>query len=352
MSSHPSSTPETKTVGLPWNLDGKRFDVVAQILTDAWFVPNLPRSVIQRAIENGTIILQGSKANAGARVSKGDPITFTEAFFKSITKSEDREFPAGEQPAVLGATEAFVVLYKPAFWLTHGVSDYPTEASLEDWLLQKGLVPADLPNNGRIHRLDRNTSGIIIYAKTPEAQEELKSLFQERQVTKIYVALAEGHIPELSGTIIAPIVRKYGSFKRIIAQDPNIPEAKSAITHYQVIMRTKEHDLVLVTPKTGRTHQIRVHMEHLGHSLAGDPLYGGKNTLIERQFLHAWKLAFTFQGQKYTFTAPLARDLKNLLLSLDERTLTRYDNEALQSMGLKQRKGFFSFLKGIYLQSR
>jgi 23S rRNA pseudouridine1911/1915/1917 synthase len=243
-------------------------------------------------------------------------------------------------------------VYKPVFWLTHAVSEYQSEASLEDWLIKKELIPADIPNNGRVHRLDRNTSGIILYAKTEEAQEELKSLFQARKITKTYVALVEGHLEELSSTIKAAIIRKKGSFKRIIAEDASAEGAKDAETSYRVIARSEEYDLLLVTPKTGRTHQIRVHMEHLGHPLVGDTLYGGEKTLLERQFLHALTLNFSFQGEKYAFQAPLAKDLKNALLSLDERTLTRYDNEALQSMGLKPANAFFSLFKGIYSKNR
>ncbi len=343
---------ETTVVAVPWNLDDKRFDAASQILTDAWFSPSLPRSAIQDAIKHGTILLQGGEASPGVRVSKGDKICFSEQFFSGIVKVESRVLPEGEEPYVIGQNEWFLAVYKPEYWLTHEVSGYQSEASLEDWLIQKKLLPDTLPNNGRIHRLDRNTSGIILYAKTPEAQIELKSLFESRKVQKTYIALVEGHLEERVGVVKAPIMRKIGSFKRIVTLDGDMEGAKDAETHYRVIMRTESHDLIFVTPKTGRTHQIRVHMEHLGHPLAGDPLYGGKKALIERQFLHAWTLQFAFQGQKYAFTAPLAKDLKEVLLSLDERELTRYDNEALQSMGLKPANAFFSLFKGIYSKNR
>lgn len=343
---------ETTIVTIPWNLDDRRLDVAAQIVTEAWFSPTLPRSAIQDAIKHGTILLHGSVVSPSVRVSKGDKICFTENFFQGIVKKEERVFPEGDEPYVLAQNEWFIAVYKPEFWLTHAVSGYQTEASLEDWLLKKNLIPAHIPNNGRVHRLDRNTSGIILYAKTPEVQEELKSLFQARKITKTYVALVEGHFEELSGTIREPMIRKKGSFKRIIAEEANEEEAKEAETSYRVLARSGEHDLLLVTPKTGRTHQIRVHMEHLGHPLAGDTLYGGKKTLLWRQFLHAFTLNFHFHGEKYTFQAPLAKDLKNVLLSLDERTLTRYDNEALQSMGLKPANAFFSLFKGIYSKNR
>ena len=344
--------PETKVIVVPWNLDGKRLDVAAATLTQEWFDPALPRATVQEAIRSRTILLQGGEANPSARVSKGDHITFTENFFRGIAQKDERVFPVGEEPLVLEADEQLIALYKPAGWLTHEVANYQQEASLEDWLLKNSLIPTNLPQNGRVHRLDRNTSGVIVYAKTESAQNALKTLFQERQVTKIYLGLAEGNLSELSGTVSAPLIRKKGSFKRIIAEDLSMPGVKEATTSYRVIARTPEYDLLFLTPKTGRTHQIRVHMAHLGHPLVGDVLYGAQNELFGRQFLHAMSLNFALQGQKYRFQAPLADDLQKFLSSLDERSLTRYDNEALQSIGQGASIGFFSFIKRSILKSR
>ena len=343
---------ETKVIAVPWNLDGKRLDAAAATLATPWFTPAVPRATIQEAIRSRAILLQGGEANPSARVSKGDHITFTENFFRGIAEKEERVLPAGEEPVVLASHDQLIAVYKPAGWLTHEVANYQKEASLEDWLLKKGLISAALPNNGRVHRLDRNTSGVIVYARTEVAQIALKSLFQERQVTKTYIGLAEGNVPELSGTIAAPIIRKKGSFKRIIAENKDVPGAKEASTDYRVIARTPEYDLLFLTPKTGRTHQIRVHMAYLGHPLVGDVLYGAKNGVFGRQFLHAASLSFALDGQKYDFSAPLPADLKKLLASLDESSLTRYDNEALQSIGQGASTGFFSFIKRSILKSR
>lgn len=341
---------ESKTARVPWNLDGKRFDVVAQTLTNEWFTPNLSRSILQSAISNHTILLDGSHANPSERLSKGDQILFTEDFFKSVVQKEERIAPKSEEPKVISQNESLIVLYKPAGWLTHEVSDYQEEASLEDWLLKKHLIPVGLPSNGRIHRLDRNTSGLIVFAKSVEAQEALKSLFQERKVEKRYVALVKGNLSELTGTINAPIMRKYGSFKRVVSEDLSDPAAKEAETEYRVVGRTERHDLLILSPKTGRTHQIRVHMAHIGHPLVNDNLYGGNNQekgAESRQFLHAFSLKFNFQGQDLQFLSPLPADLKNTLAALDGSTLTRYDNEALKSIGLKQKSGFFSLFTGL-----
>lgn len=339
------SQKESQQVSVPWELDGSRFDVTAQSLSKNWFSEPLPRSIIQRAIECNDITLQNSPAKPMARVSKGDQVTFTDTFFRSIRKKEERVTPEGEKPFVIAQNKWFIVLYKPASWLTHQVASYQEEASLEDWMLQKGLISGDLPNNGRVHRLDRNTSGLILYAKDTETQKELKTLFQERKIAKTYVALITGHLQEREGSIVAPIIRKKASFKRMVATDRYDPEAKSAETYYRVIAQSQKYDLILVQPKTGRTHQIRVHMEHAGHPIVGDALYGGEKKLLNRQFLHALELSFVFRGQKLSFLSPLPPDLKTILSTLDGEPLKRYDNEALQTIGLKQRKGFFSLFK-------
>lgn len=336
---------ESEEISVPWELDGSRFDMTAQTLSKNWFLDPLPRSIIQRAIECGDITCQNEVGKPMTRVSKGDKVVFTENFFKSIRKRDERTFPKGEQPILISENERFFVIYKPASWLTHQVANYQEEASLEDWMLQKRLISGDLPNNGRVHRLDRNTSGIIIYAKDSGTQEELKMLFQERKISKTYVTLVIGHFEELEGSIVAPIIRKKASFKRIVAPDAYAAEAKSAETHYKVIARSKEYDLLFVEPKTGRTHQIRVHMEHLGHPIVGDSLYGGSKDLLNRQFLHALEVSFLFRGQNFHFFSPLPLDLQKIVITLDGEPLKRYDNEALKTIGLKQRKGFFSLFK-------
>lgn len=333
---------ESEEVSVTWELDGSRFDMTAQRLSKNWFSDPIPRSIIQRAIECGDITLQNEVRKPMDRVSKSDKIVFTKNFFKSIRKREERTFPEGEQPVLISENESFLVIYKPASWLTHQVANYQEEASLEDWMLQKRLISEDIPNNGRVHRLDRNTSGLIIYAKNKVVQESLKILFQERKISKTYVALVTGHFTELKGSIVAPIIRKKASFKRMVAPDAYAAEAKSAETQYRVIARSNEYDLIFAEPKTGRTHQIRVHMEHLGYPIVGDSLYGGSKSLLNRQFLHALELSFNFRSQNFHFFASLPLDLQKVIITLDAEPLKRYDDEALKTIGLKQRKGFFS----------
>lgn len=334
-----------RQVKVSWELDGERFDKVAHSLASGWFSAPLPRSLVQDAIIGGTILLNKSLTKAKTRVSREDTLFFSEEFFRAITQKDQRSAPSAEEPVIIAENEDFLVISKPAGWLTHEVSGYQKEASLEDWLLKKGLLSADVPNNGRVHRLDRNTSGIILYARNAKIQEELKTLFQARKVQKTYIALVDGHLQELQGSISAPIARKKGSFKRFVSLENKEEQQKEAETFYTVIASSKDYDLLFIEPKTGRTHQIRAHMEHLGHSIAGDTLYGGKKSLLHRQFLHAFKISFVFRGSRFSFFAPLYPDLKKVLTTLDAEPFNRYDNEALQTIGLKQRKGFFSLFR-------
>lgn len=322
---------------VPWNFEGSRFDVVAQTLCQEWLKSPLPRSMAQKSIEKGFILLNGEPAPTNLRVSKGDMVLYTESFFKTLVTSENRKEPKGEEPELIFENDLFIVLYKPASWLSHEVSSYQKEATLEDWIAKKGLIPAEQVAEGRVHRLDRNTSGLILYAKNADVQRELKTLFQDRKMTKTYIALVEGHLEEKEGIITTAIERIKGSFKRIATEiRPEIDTQKLAETKYQAIASIDDYDLVLVFPKTGRTHQIRVHMAALGHPITGDTLYGSKDPLLSRQFLHAFRLAFDFHNEEYSFVCPLREDLQYALSTLDESEFSGYDNEALKTIGLKQ----------------
>lgn len=341
------SEQNSKTIKVPWNFEGNRLDIVAQSLIESSFTPALSRVRVREAIEEGLILVNGVQTAVNLRVSKGDMLLFTEAFFEKQDSSNQKTYPAGQEPEVLENNEYFIALYKPPFWLTHGVSDHHTEGALEDWLLEKGLISSDIPLNGRVHRLDRNTSGVIVYAKTEISQQNLKDIFKNREIEKNYIALSQDHFSPLEGEIIKPIMRKKGSFKRIISLTGKEEEAKYAETTYRVIATLKGHDLVLVSPKTGRTHQIRVHLKAVGHPIAGDDLYGGSQELIGRQFLHAWALSFRYKNKRYHLVCPLAPDLKKAFFTLDEDALTSYDDEALLNLGLKRKPGFFLFIQKL-----
>ena len=237
-----------------------------------------------------------------------------------------------------------LVLNKPAGLLVHGINGKRKEASLTDWLLENypevrsvGDLPAgrqvthDRP--GIVHRLDKDTSGVLVVARNQATFDYLKSLFKEHLVQKTYLALVYGKLAVNQGVINKPIGIKSGSIKRSVHSSKM---SKEAVTEYKVIKyvvfrqaqnKSVEATLLEVVPKTGRTHQIRVHLAAIGHPVMGDKLYGGKRGKLaglDRQFLHAQSLELTLpsgepfgvaKGERMKFEAELPAELSDLLKS-------------------------------------
>ncbi len=221
-----------------------------------------------------------------------------------------------------------LVLNKPAGLLMHGVAGkkQPESAqgeTLAAWLLKNypevravGDDPVTRP--GIVHRLDKDTSGVLIVARNQKTFDFLKDLFQRRLVQKTYLALVAGRLNKKSGIIKKPIGIKTGSTKRSTASSKM---QKEAITEFRVIKRLeiagREFSLLEVAPKTGRTHQIRVHLASIGHPVAGDALYGKSGNKLEglaRQFLHAKSIEFNMpSGERVRFEADLPEELRKIL---------------------------------------
>ena len=164
---------------------------------------------------------------------------------------------------------------------------------------------------GIVHRLDRDTSGIIVVAKNDAAHNALARQLKERSVEKTYIALVEGTPRPPEGAIEAPIARDPRNRQRMAVIDGG----RDAATAYRVIERFRGMSLLEARPKTGRTHQIRVHLAAIGHPIVGDRVYGKPSTLVDRQFLHASRIAFTHphSGERLEFEARLAEDLARAL---------------------------------------
>ncbi len=218
------------------------------------------------------------------------------------------------EPVILHENERYFVINKPAGFACEPPSNGPT---VRDWLLEQNKVDPNIWDEqtryGIVHRLDTDTSGVLIWAKTPSAQEELRLLWQGRAVEKNYLALVAGEIGE-SGTIELPIMRDNKKDRQTVAFFPD-QKARPAITAYQRLALGSIHhnpvSLVLAHPITGRTHQIRVHMKAVGHPIVGDKLYGEKaseiiaqDLTLTRQFLHAESI--TVEGQRYEASLPPA----------------------------------------------
>ena len=228
------------------------------------------------------------------------------------------------EPKIIYEDENFVAVYKPVGMLTHSykvsgqLPVVSSEKILTDWLVKKypemknvGDEPEIRP--GIVHRLDRETSGILLAAKNQNCFEYLKSLFKTRQIKKTYFALVSGAFNEKGGVIDKEIRRKLGTVKRTVFSGKG---AKQAITRYAVkkTLRTPDGDtfsLLEVVPETGRTHQIRVHLASVGHPVVGDRIYGSKNQPVwaKRLMLHAYSLEFsTAEGRRLKLEVELPDD--------------------------------------------
>lgn len=290
---------------------GRRLDtVVAELVNGA------TRGAVARAIEKGLILVSGHRKKPAYRVKPGEVVCGTLA-----SESQIASKPLAESIRLdlLHEDPWIVVVNKPAGMVVH-----PGAGNLKGTLLNALLyhfpslddAHCDAPPRGGIvHRLDKDTSGAIVVAKSRTAHEFLQKEFRLRRVEKRYVALATGIITEPQGRIILPIGRHPIHRKRMAV---NTERARPAETHWRVVRQMAGYTLLDVGLKTGRTHQIRVHFRALGHPLAGDRVYGfrGKQSLgVPRQMLHAGTLGFRhpWSGKRVEFTAPLPGDMVEVL---------------------------------------
>lgn len=241
-------------------------------------------------------------------------------------------------PKVIAETAELLVLDKPAGLIVH--SDGRTEEpSVAEWLAQNypelrnvgdsWVSPQGVayPLNGIVHRLDRTTSGVLLVAKTSEAYAELKQAFKERRVEKTYLAYVHGHMEEQSGSIVAEIMRSSDVPRKWYARPTTKDDIRAAITEWKLLKTHENCSLLEARPKTGRTHQIRVHFSGIGHPLVGDERYGGAPALgIVRPALHTSRISFEFRGERPSFEAPLPPDFpqaaqKSHIIGFGERIL-------------------------------
>lgn len=263
-------------------LEKVRLDI---LLTEIYKSYN--RSTLQKFIELGFVTVDGTLAKkSNQKFERGVKIDL---------KIPDEMKNADLVPKVIYEDDDVVVLDKPAGLLSMAKGEYCPENTLE----QYGLL---------VHRLDRDTSGVVIMAKTPEVQKFLKKQFQDRKTHKTYFAIVEGR-PKLDvAKIDLPIARnlKHPTTFRVDAN------GKASETFYQVVKANDKYALVELKPTTGRTHQLRVHMKFLGHPILGDKVYG--NEKADRLYLHASKLEVTLPGGKRrVFEAKLPEEFKNVL---------------------------------------
>lgn len=275
-------------------------------------------------------IPQLSRSRAKSLIADGF-VTVDEEFCKPAYRLRGGEVVAGSYPDAPVETvepedvpltlyyedEHVVVVEKPAGMLTHPTEDETTSTLVNALLHHCGtLAPVGAPfRPGIVHRLDRGTSGILVVARSELAHRSLVGQFSERTTGRIYTALVSGVPAQTSGLIDAPIGRSASDPTRF-AVSPLAP--KEALTEYWVEKKYGDVTLVRLRLRTGRTHQIRVHLSYIGHPILGDGIYGGSVDLIGRPALHAHSLSFDHPatGARMCFVSPLAGDLMELISGL------------------------------------
>ena len=287
---------------------GRLDKVVTNIFTD------YTRSQLKKMIDDGNIKVNGDVKKANYKVNLGDEITFDKPEVKKLSL-EPENIPLD----IVYEDDDVIVVNKPQGMVVH-----PSPGHFEHTLVNALLYHSPLSTingtyrPGIVHRIDKDTSGLLMVAKNDMAHQSLAKQIKDKTNTCVFVVFVFGNIKEDSGTIDAPLGRsKVDRKKQAVVKD-----GRNAVTHFEVLKRYGDYTLVKCVLETGRTHQIRVHMKYIGHPLVGDQLYCPRKTLGKScQFLHAEKLGFVHPrtNEYLEFTAPLPENFKKLLESLDKR---------------------------------
>lgn len=311
----------TFTFNVPENSAGQRLDTFLAEHIDGW-----SRSRLQKLIEDGDVLVNGREAKPAYKIRPNDQVEV------ELTTLPPKSFVSEDIPIdVLYEDDDLIVVNKPAGMVVHPAAGV-TSGTLANALafhFKKLSAAGDEARPGIVHRLDKDTSGLLVVAKTDAAHEELADQFRAREVFKNYVALVHGHVATATGQIDQPIARDPRHRTRMAV----VPGGRFALSVYRVRQRYNRFTLLDVELKTGRTHQIRVHLAWLKHPVVGDETYGGgrdktvsdpvlrsRIAKLGRQFLHAEKLGFRHPrtGERLIFTTPLSPDLENFLTIVSE----------------------------------
>jgi 23S rRNA pseudouridine1911/1915/1917 synthase len=291
---------------------GVRLD---KVLADR--VAGLSRSAAQRLIQRGRVAVNGEPARASYKVKPGDLVV------AALPAEETGDLAAETIPLeVVYEDEALLAVNKQAGMVVHPAPGHSSGTLVNAILAHcPQLARSGDDRPGIVHRLDRDTSGLILVAKTEKARRALQRQFKERLVDKVYLALLDGHLQPAWGRIEAPIGRDPQHRQRMAV----LAGGREAITEYHVLEQfarqvgpaAGDYSLVEAEPRTGRTHQIRVHFASIGHPVVGDAVYGRRRTrlAVPRQFLHARRLGFKHPttGRRMDLETPPPADLTSVL---------------------------------------
>ncbi len=279
-------------------------------------LPQHSRARLQALIKSGQVQIDGKSIKKSGHILIGG-----ESVLVRVPPAEPTDLVPEDIPLdIIFENDEVIVVNKPAGLVVH-----PAAGHAHGTLIHAALAHAPQIEGvggelrpGLVHRLDKDTSGLILLAKNERAQRFLQAQFQNREVRKTYLALVDGHPPTSSGRIEAPIGRDPRERKRMAV----VPAAKgrAAVSEYRVVENFPDHALLEINPLTGRTHQIRVHLAFLGCPVVGDRVYGKRRSSLPvgRHFLHAARLTLRLPGEEEprTFEAPLPPDLQGTLMEL------------------------------------
>jgi 23S rRNA pseudouridine1911/1915/1917 synthase len=289
------------------------------------------RNKLQQAINAGMVLVNGKEVRPNYKVKSRDEIIL----YSDLSPEETEVVPEKISLNIIHEDDDLMVINKPAGMVVHPGSGNYTGTLLNGiayYLQQEGITEEALPRFGLVHRIDKNTSGLLLIAKTEKAMSQLAKQFYEHTIKRKYTALVWGDVRNDEGTIIAHVGR-HMRFRKLFEAYPDGEHGKEAITHYKVVERFNYVTVVECVLETGRTHQIRVHMKYIGHPLFNDDFYGGdkivKGTVFSkykqfvencfaicpRHALHARTLGFIHpsSGKELFFEAELPDDMKQLI---------------------------------------
>lgn len=267
--------------------------------------PELSRSYLQKLIEQGHVLVNGCGAKASQRLNIGDEIHV------SLPPPQPVSLSAEPIPVnIVYEDDDVMVVDKPAGLAVHPAPGHTSQTLVNALLAHCPDLASfgDAMRPGVVHRLDKDTSGLMIVAKNSYAQQHLINQFKARLIAKGYLVLVRGKLTPARGVIEAPVGRDPSNRKRMGV----VTGGKQASTSYRVKEYIGNCTLLEVATETGRTHQIRVHLSAIGYPVIGDPVYGAKSAYLKRQFVHAYRLGFRLpaSGEYREFTCQLPSDLK------------------------------------------
>jgi 23S rRNA pseudouridine1911/1915/1917 synthase len=283
------------TIHVSEDLANKRLD--AGILLA---LPDLSRQHIKKLADKGLVTVNGKVAKPSHKLADGDTVVI------DIADTESLPLPEVTLP-ILYEDKDCIVVNKPTGLLTHSKGAFNPESTVAT-IVKSKLINQSGDRAGIVHRLDRATSGVMIIAKSPDALKWLQKQFSSRKVKKTYMAVINGQLTPKHAIIDMPIERN----PKAPATFRVGPNGKASITEYETVGTSPHYSLLKLTPKTGRTHQLRVHLKQLGYPIVGDTLYGSEEA--DRMLLHAEGLEVTLPShERSVFTAVLPDDFQNIL---------------------------------------